>query len=275
MEVNEKQYRNIVSKLETDCVAHGFEIHPFKIGWYNQTIADKKFALDGSSNTLAFVIISTPSMFEKAFIPYINSEISDDFDVIDPIDSCMKKIFDLLRQSFQTQYDISTIHDFEISPITKRPLVLVQTAGHVAGAVRLYQTSDRQIEENNTENRYRNSNQATREILPRLFPVCMHPKYGGWFALRGILIFNNITVSDSILKRKDPPTILKSLNDINNLLLLYNNHWQDWKYRDIGMPHDVERYSEIQKEYFKTEPTARRSMILKMKHPKSMYKNHT
>lgn len=271
MEVTETQYRNIVSKLETVSFSFGIEVHPFNIGWYNDTILDKKFVLDGPYNTLAFVVISTPSMFEKAFIPYINSEFSDfKLAVKDPLDRCMKKIFHVLCTPFQTEYDISPIHDFEINSITKRPRVLVQTAGHVAGAVRLYQTSDTQKQQNNTENVFENSSQVNHETSGKLFPVCLHPKYGGWFALRGVLVFNNVSASDSLLKLKDPPTILKSVYDINNLLCLYNYHWQDWRYRDIGMPHDVERYSEIQKEYFRTKSTDRVNMIHKLMNLKCM-----
>ena len=56
----------------------------------------------------------------------------------------------------------------------------MQTAGHVSGAVRFYQESD--VESSLTQGK------------SKLFPVCMHPKFGGWMALRGILIFPNISV---------------------------------------------------------------------------------
>ena len=95
----------------------------------------------------------------------------------------------------------------------------------------------------------------------KVFPVCVHPKYGGWFALRGILLFKNVRLSDSFLKQKDPPVILKTHSDIVTLLYLFNDHWRDWRYRDVGMPEDIERYSNLQKEYFGTEPDDRKNII--------------
>ena len=37
--------------------------------------------------------------------------------------------------------EVETLHDFELT-VTKRPKVLVQTAGHVAGAAYYYQRKD-------------------------------------------------------------------------------------------------------------------------------------
>ena len=57
--------------------------------------------------------------------------------------------------------------------------------------------------------------------------------------------------------------ILKSQDEIATLLRLYNNQWKDWKYRDVGMPKDIERYSALQKEYFETLPSERHHLTLR------------
>ncbi len=76
----------------------------------------------------------------------------------------------------------------------------------------------------------------------KIYPVCLHPEFGGWFALRGVLIFAEVTVSSLI--RKDPPNILENEEEIINLLELYNDHWRDWSFRNVI---DVkERYSNDQ-----------------------------
>ena len=59
-------------EIETVLCPHGFEVRPFLTGWYNQLVSDK-FHLDYPEDTLAFVIISQPSMFEKAFLPFLSS----------------------------------------------------------------------------------------------------------------------------------------------------------------------------------------------------------
>ena len=59
-------------EIETVLCPHGFEVRPFLTGWYNKLVSDK-FQLDYPEDTLAFVIISQPSMFEKAFLPFLSS----------------------------------------------------------------------------------------------------------------------------------------------------------------------------------------------------------
>jgi methylmalonic aciduria homocystinuria type C protein len=177
----------------------------------------------------------------------------------------MKETFLRLSKLFGNDYQITPMHDFEISPITKRPTVLVQTAGHVAGAVRFYQKHDLKEEtENDADNSESEKNFINRIDSSKVFPVCLHPKYGGWFALRGILLFKGVNVVDSYLNRSDPPKILKTTYDIANLLYLFNEHWRDSRYRDIGMPSDVERYSDLQIKYFGTEPSERSELIKEM-----------
>jgi len=47
-----------------------------------------------------------------------------------------------------------------------------------------------------------------------------------------------------MLARKEPPEILKSEEEIMNLLRLYNDHWRDWSFRDVIEA--KERYSSDQ-----------------------------
>ena len=71
MELNKEKYTEIESALETEATKYGLEIHPFKVGWYNEALSDKKFEFSDDPNTLAFIVISTPTMFEKAFLPFL------------------------------------------------------------------------------------------------------------------------------------------------------------------------------------------------------------
>ena len=267
MELSKEQYVEICSKIASKGAMFGLELAPFKIKWYNDAIEDKKFSLQGNADALGFIVISNPSMFEKTFLPYIQQEVKEqkENDIKDPLDRCMRETFFHLSKPFQTDYNIVHIHDYEISPITKRPAVLVQTAGHVAGAVRLYQESDILRDTNfNTMKENLSSDKMYNTLESKVFPVCLHPKYGGWFALRGVLVFQNVLVSDLYMKQTNPPEILKSQDEIATLLRLYNNQWKDWKYRDVGMPKDIERYSALQKEYFETLPSERHHLITKI-----------
>ncbi len=92
--------------------------------------------------------------------------------------------------------------------------------------------------------------------------VCLHPTYGGWFALRSVFIFKNFLVNDSIMQQKLPVDMLNGdKNLILDLLEKFNFNWKDWTYRDM-IP-VKEKYSEIQKDYFETEPKYRKDLIRK------------
>jgi len=214
---------------------HGFECHPFLVGWYNSQVGEK-FALDYAADTLAFIVISQPAMFEKAFIPFL-TEKWDKTNIRDPIDQCVSHYFNKVKESIR-EHEIVSLHDYELTP-KRRPKILVQTAGHVAGAVRFYRPEDFDAANNNN-----------------FYPVCHHPRFGGWFALRGVLIFPGVT--EPSLARKQPPTVLRD-EEAKSMLEMYNLHWQDWRWRDVGCP--SKRYSEQQILYFETPPAKRCDII--------------
>lgn len=237
--VSLEDFSKVKSKLDLLLSPNGFECHPFKVGWYNDHVAES-FHLEYQPDTLAFVIISIPSMFEKTFIPYLLEA-----DCLrpqgDPLDQCMVKHFSGIKEEFPS-YDISTIHDFELTA-NRRPRILVQTAGHVSGAVRYYQRKDVKSD--------------PWDEKKKIFGVCLHPRYGGWFALRGVLIFSGVTCPD--LPRQPSSDILKTDDEIIELLRRYNEHWEDWSFRDI-IPVE-ERYSKNQMDYFSTKPSERMDII--------------
>ena len=237
MEASEVE--KLQSQLEQILCPYGFELHPFLVGWYNDQVTPK-FHLDHPPHTLAFTVISQPAMFEKAFLPFLSSQSRSGLH--DPIDECMLHYFSKLHDKFPS---ISTLHDFQLSP-SRRPKVLVQTAGHVSGAVRFYQPQD----------------------YPQLgskkhYPVCHHPVWGGWFALRGVVIFTELTAD---LNRVEPVSML-SENQAVDMIKLYNECWQDWRWRDVGREVGGEavgeegKYSELQIKYFETLPAERFKMI--------------
>ncbi|XP_078417157.1 cyanocobalamin reductase / alkylcobalamin dealkylase isoform X1 [Cetorhinus maximus] len=215
----------------------GFQCDPFRIDWYNAVI-QPSFHLQYPDDTLAFVVLSTPQMFEKAFKPFIADKQLPT--VRDPIDECVVYYFSLVKKNLSDQR-IEAIHDFEMLP-NRKPKVLVQTAAHVAGAAYYYQMKD--VQQNPWGEK-------------KMYGVCIHPRYGGWFAIRGVLIFPDVQVPS--LEQKLPVDCVSTDEKKIQLLERFNLHWQDWTYRDII---DVEeRYSEEQKQYFATPPSERFKLL--------------
>lgn len=124
---------------------------------------------------------------------------------------------------------------------SRRPKVLVQTAAHVSGAAYYY----------------RPNNISNQESNRKLMGVCIHPKYGGWFAIRGVIVFRDILIPN--LKKNEPERVISISEVENKLLYKFNYEWQDGSYRDV-IP-VIKRYSELQTKYFSLKPSERMSLI--------------
>ncbi|XP_041356644.1 cyanocobalamin reductase / alkylcobalamin dealkylase-like [Gigantopelta aegis] len=238
----ESKYKLLEARLNHILSPLGFEFYPFKVGWYNEKVGEA-YVLPYNSDTLAFSIISTPDMFEKTFKPFIFEQ--DLSGTQDPIDQCMIHHFNLVKQEFPEE-EIEVIHDFEMT-FSRRPKVLLQTAGHVSGAAYYYRQND--LKEN------------TWPQNKKMLGVIIHPKYGGWFAFRTVVIFKNIKCPD--LEQQLPEDCVPTQELRKELFERFNFHWQDWSFRDIIAP--VKRYSEEQKLYFQTLPKDRHELLVKMK----------
>ena len=239
-------YTSVLERLRSEAEKEGLEVHPFKIGWYN-TRVQKPFHFPHHEDTFAVLVISTPSMFEKLVKPYLFSQHQHG-DRMDPLDSCLKDWFTRIKDIFP-EHDVEVLQDFELH-VTRRPKVLVQTAGHVSGAAYYYQREDVSPE--------------PWDERQRLFGVSVHPKYGGWFALRGVMIFKDLLASG--LVQQQPVDCVSSREGRIELLEKFNFHWRDWSYRDVTDCTIVERYSEDQRTYFATEPCKRFELIKRWLH---------
>ncbi|XP_032380998.1 cyanocobalamin reductase / alkylcobalamin dealkylase [Etheostoma spectabile] len=217
----------------------GFEVYPLKVGWYN-SVLPLSLRLAYPDDTLAMVVLSTPAMFEHAFLPFMEERGCQKLS--DPIDQCVKHcISSAVSECFPGQ-EVDVSYDYELLP-SRKPKFLAQTAAHVSGAAFYYQPSD-----------VRDHPWAEK----KMFGVCVHPRFGGWFAIRALLVFGGVTV-DSEMVQPDPPDCVPSREGRIQLLEAFNFHWQDWTYRDIVRP--VQIYSQKQKDYFSTPPAQRFALL--------------
>ena len=65
------------------------------------------------------------------------------------------------------------------------------------------------------------------------------------------------------LVRQEPIDVVASDEARIDLLQRFNGNWRHWTFRDVIPVED--RYSDLQKEYFATEPKDRQKLIDKMK----------
>ncbi|KAM4640630.1 cyanocobalamin reductase / alkylcobalamin dealkylase [Discoglossus pictus] len=228
--VLEEKLRGLLGQL-------GFEVYPFQVGWYN-AVLEPAFHLPYPGDTLAFVVLSAPSMFEKSFKPFLAQHKLEK--LRDPIDQCVSHHMSLAKACFPS-HDVDVIYDYELHP-NRRPKVLMQTAAHVSGATYYYQRTDVQDDPWGQK---------------KMFGVCIHPRFGGWFAIRAVLVFTDVLAPT--LERTLPLDCLPSREQRIQLLELFNFQWQDGKYRDV-LPAE-EKYSAEQTLYFATPPGERLQLL--------------
>ncbi|KAI4892549.1 hypothetical protein NFI96_024709 [Prochilodus magdalenae] len=248
MATHRDSVENVVRTLRESLKSLGFEVHPLKIGWYNAVVSQAHH-LQYSADTLAVVVLSTPSMFEKLFLPFLQrcswKGIRDPIDqcVAQAVSTCVSEVPQTypLEQHFPDQ-SLDIFHDYEMLP-SRKPKFLAQTAAHVAGAARYYQQSDVQHPPWGDK---------------KMFGVCIHPRLGGWFAIRALLVWKDVKVGEE-LQQVAPADCVSSQEARIELLERFNLCWQDWTYRDIIPTEDS--YSPQQREYFITPPAQRGALL--------------
>ncbi|XP_042272531.1 cyanocobalamin reductase / alkylcobalamin dealkylase isoform X2 [Thunnus maccoyii] len=228
-----------VTGLLENCVSkHGFEVYPLKIGWYN-SVLPASLRLVYPDDCLAVVVLSTPDMFEQAFLPFMQERGYQR--MCDPIDQCVKHyVSSAVSQCFPGQ-KVDVRYDYELLP-SRKPKFLAQTAAHVSGAAFYYQQSD----------------VTDHPWGQKMLGVCVHPRFGGWFAIRALLVFEGVTVGSELVQPV-PPDCVPSREGRIKLLEAFNLHWQDRSYRDIIRP--VQTYSQKQIDYFSTPPAQRLALL--------------
>ncbi len=120
-----------------------------KVEWYNSSV-DNRFKLNYAGDTLCVLVLNTPRMFEKLFLPYLFENFKDDFESLenlrDPIDVCMNAKFDQVKNKLDKEFcengiesiRIKVVKDYEIEPATRRAKIVMQTCAHISGAAYFY-----------------------------------------------------------------------------------------------------------------------------------------
>lgn len=248
-EVTSEEFVAIRSLLDNCLSSYGFETSPLLMRWYNDQVADKFKFNNLDENCLAFCVISVAHMFEKGFLPFLfENKCHNQRNALDEaIEFYLRGATDQLKEYSPLHYK-----DSDMAPGTRRPSFLAQPAAHVSGTAFYYHPS------------HIISSAVTEGVeLPwkeedssRVFGVSIHPKYGGWFAVRGLIILQNVKYS--ALQFTPPVDVIQSTRDKLTLLKDFNfDNWKNWKYRDIVPVESSMKYSAIQKKYFETEPKLR------------------
>nr|XP_004226045.1 methylmalonic aciduria and homocystinuria type C protein homolog [Ciona intestinalis] len=272
--------RTLLKHLNDKLNPLGMEVYLFKVSWYNETVRPC-FKLPYADNVICAVVLTVPAFFESAFLPNVENLLAQK-QTKDPIDECIAFHLNETVSGLNIG-GITIMYDYEILP-NRRPKVLVQTAAHVAGAAFYYQREhvlkpsvefnklepsshcDAAGDRNQNKGHCRDSCNAKEgtsgSIDPwggkrKIYGVCVHPKYGGWFAIRAVLVFTEL--EDANLTKLEPTDCVKTRTERIDLLEKFNGNWKDSTYRDVIQV--KEKYSELQTLYFLTLPKDRMKLL--------------
>ncbi|THD24260.1 Methylmalonic aciduria homocystinuria type C protein [Fasciola hepatica] len=278
-----KMLEHVLSKLKTELEPLGFELSPFLVGWYNELVSVKLHLDAPSSDCLAICLISSPMMFEASFLPLLFSwfekedgqSLEDvlrnlksketrktslpglndplDWSVFIRVNAALKRLREdnnlLLTETESLALGTARfVPDYVVRPVSRLPLIHVQCAGHVSGLA-YYHKACIKVKD-----------------LSKEYGCSLHPKYGGWFGFRGVIVFPDIRcpelprpITRSPLLPGLPPFDTEALQ---TLITEYRERWRDNRWRDIGVDEQtVCRYSETARSFFNTPPSSRAQWV--------------
>jgi methylmalonic aciduria homocystinuria type C protein len=123
---------------------------------------------------------------------------------------------------------------------------------HISGAAWFYQKDDCDPDE------LKKHNLKDKKVMG----VCIHPKYGGYFSARAVVITNQ-EIADNELNQ--PVKTLVDEKEISKILIELNKNWKAGLWRDgFGTENttvDNQKYSEEAQIYFNTIPSERKPLI--------------
>ena len=196
-------HQRVQVQLHKSLICKGYEVAPFLVGWYNDRLtyhAKTKDAEDNmlhyEPNTLAFVVISNYLMFDGSVIPFVQEMRSAESVSNDPIGQCTQHHISRAMEDLG-DYRPTAHYASEEEGVPFKAAVLFGTAGHVSGMAYQY-TSEGRLEAS----------------------VCVHPRYGGWFAFRAVVVFAGVQAPQlpralpmDLLPEKQRETILRTSMD--------------------------------------------------------------
>ncbi|KAI3388058.1 hypothetical protein SNEBB_007257 [Seison nebaliae] len=252
----EKKFKNLEN--------FGFQIFEFNLNEYNELmINERKYEpFPSNDNIRSFLIISEPSMFEKAFLPYIFSLTDDELEEITHPINDFTKFFVEKYLKISGDKNSKFVYDFDVTP-TRRPILLFQTIGHITKQIPYYQSKD-------VDDFCDCANgECYREKLKNLksiFGCSSHPEFGGWFAFRAAFLVQNDwgeLFNFPFYSTKNYESELKINNcKKSELLYRFNTTWQDGSYRSCLIKSKTQ-YSDTEKRYFLMKPGKERKEFLK------------
>ena len=201
-------------------------------------------------DAVGFICISSKDFFKQVVANFDSASCSTSF-VDTTVDKILRKTIDsihpsLLPRGWKTD---------------KPPYFHVQTVGHVAG-VDEYVPGSAALPNSDSLTVSRDP-ELWGDLATKVLGVSIHPKYGGWYAYRMLIVVDGLRWPAAIPKSEP----VKFLSDAERELIIseYNRNadlcrWRDFNDKQFGL----ERYDPAQYAFFTERSIQKRRRILEL-----------
>ena len=204
-----------------------------------------------NANAVAFLILSNARFFDEIVSGYRPDTESSNF-----VDQTVDVILDRIKRDFHPDTRL------RVWNTDRAPFFHVQTLGHVAGATEYVPPSSLVPRKEGDVIGNRDPciwGSAASSVLG----VSIHPKYGGWFAFRILIVMEGVTWPTGV--EKSTPLNFLSAKDKDIIVYEYNKNPDLARWRDFNNgQYILEKYDTAQYLYFHENSTAKRRRILEL-----------
>jgi len=204
---------------------------------------------------LAFLIISNKKFFLNVVETYKLVDSSTTSQIVN--ETTDRLLHDAVR-------DLSNEYSLRVINLDRPPYLHAQSLGFVSGMTEYVESSalDECIDPEVLSSVRDDDIWGTNSN--RILGVSLHPRYGGWFAFRALIVFENVTWPQSI----PPPIPLSFLSETQKKEVLYEyncqpdvGRWRDYHDASLG---PIIRYDATQYAFFHEKSTVKRRRMLEL-----------
>lgn len=212
-----------------------------------------------NENAVGILLISNGSFFDQVVdtFRFDSSEVSSNF-----VERTTNRLLNLLVGHLNSM-GYSQISQYNLDT---PPFLHSQSLGYLSGIAEYISGDNVALNTERMETLKRHSNENGETMSPHstIMGLTLHPRYGGWFAYRGLLVFDD--VSWPVDSSKPTPIHFLTENRRHEAIIEFNinpelGYWRDLNDCSQG---SVVRYSCVQYAFFHERSALRRRRMLEL-----------
>lgn len=247
--------------FEARCATRHLACKPFLVSWYKENCRENAAMIGADDRALCFIVYAIPGYLNIVIDHFARCKPSKDF-----VDSATNELLEITNLELRPELGALIVNTNQGPPFFD-----VQTIGTVAGL-------DQYLDPNaiNDEEWHAQLSDELEQVRDpkvweeiddrrKIFGCSVHPKYGGWYSYRSLLVLHGVKV-EAELERPDKLNFV-SEKEQKRILTEYNLRPDECYWRNLtenGQPPD-RAYSAEELLFFTEQNEGKRRHFLEMK----------